>query len=116
MGVAMGCPLPSMTAGVMSSSPLQTAGLASGILNSSRQVCGELGVALFGALVEAAQIRGMLWALVFAAAIWSRPSSWSEIHSGTAFVKVLARPFSIFLLIVGFLALSTLRNDSRTGS
>jgi len=61
--------MPSMTAGVLSSSPLQTAGLAAGILNSSRQVGGALGVALFGALVGAAQIRGMFWALAFAAAI-----------------------------------------------
>jgi len=54
---------------VLSSSPLQTAGLASGILNSSREAGGVLGVALFGALVEAAQIRGMYWAPAFAAAI-----------------------------------------------
>ena len=69
MGVAMGCIMPSMTAGVLSSSPLQSAGLAAGILNSSRQVGGALGVALFGALVGAAQIRGMYWALAFAAVI-----------------------------------------------
>jgi DHA2 family methylenomycin A resistance protein-like MFS transporter len=69
MGVAMGCIMPSMTAGVLSSSPVETAGLASGILNSSRQVGGALGVALFGALVEAGQIHGMYWALAIAGAI-----------------------------------------------
>jgi len=58
-----------MTAGALSSSPLQTAGLASGILNSSRQSGGALGVAMFGALVGAARFRGMFWALAIAAAI-----------------------------------------------
>jgi len=69
-------------------------------------------------LEQAAQSRGMYWALAFRSRDFGRgPHHRQKIHSVTGFnVKVLAWPFSIFLLIVGFLALSTLRNDSRTGS
>lgn len=52
LGIAMGCIMPAMTAGVLTASPTQTSGLASGILNSSRQVGGTLGVALMGTLVQ----------------------------------------------------------------
>jgi DHA2 family methylenomycin A resistance protein-like MFS transporter len=60
MGVGMGCIMPAMTAGVLTSSVPQTAGLASGILNSARQVGGALGVALMGSLVQSLGAAGYL--------------------------------------------------------
>jgi DHA2 family methylenomycin A resistance protein-like MFS transporter len=64
MGVAMGCIMPAMTAGVLSSAPAAMSGVASGILNSSRQVGGTLGVALMGTLMASAQREGMTWSFV----------------------------------------------------
>jgi len=52
LGVGMGCIMPAMTAGVLTASSAQDAGVASGILNAARQVGGTLGVALMGALVQ----------------------------------------------------------------
>jgi len=52
LGVGMGLIMPAMTSGVLTSSPTPMAGLASGILNASRQVGGTLGVALMGTLVH----------------------------------------------------------------
>ncbi|MDR3405166.1 MAG: MFS transporter [Chthoniobacter sp.] len=63
MGVGMGCIMPAMTAGVLSSSTPATSGLASGVLNSARQVGGTIGVALMGTLVQGYQDRGFLWSL-----------------------------------------------------
>lgn len=67
MGVSMGFVMPAMTAGVLSSSPASTSGLASGILNSSRQVGGALGVALMGTFMELAQKEGMTWSFALTA-------------------------------------------------
>lgn len=64
MGVAMGCIMPAMTAGVLSSAPASMSGSASGILNSSRQVGGTLGVALMGTLVAVDQSDGMTCSFV----------------------------------------------------
>lgn len=61
MGVAMGCIMPAMTAGVLSSAPAAMSGAASGILNSSRQVGGTLGVALMGTLMAVDRSEGMAW-------------------------------------------------------
>ena len=47
----MGCIMPAMTAGVLISSDPKTSGLASGLLNSARQVGGTLGVALLGTIL-----------------------------------------------------------------
>jgi MFS transporter, DHA2 family, methylenomycin A resistance protein len=59
-GIAMGVIMPAMTAGVLISSEAHNSGLASGILNSARQVGGTLGVALMGTLVQIFRIQGML--------------------------------------------------------
>jgi MFS transporter, DHA2 family, methylenomycin A resistance protein len=52
LGVAMGSIMPAMTAGVLISSDPKNSGLASGLLNSSRQVGGTLGVALLGTIMQ----------------------------------------------------------------
>jgi DHA2 family methylenomycin A resistance protein-like MFS transporter len=52
--------MPAMTAGVLTSSVTATSGLASGILNSARQVGGTVGVALMGTLVQRHQEQGFL--------------------------------------------------------
>lgn len=59
-GIAMGVIMPAMTAGVLISSEAHNSGLASGILNSARQVGGTLGVALMGTLVQIFRTQGML--------------------------------------------------------
>jgi len=59
MGVSMGCVMPSITAGVLASSPPQTSGVASGILNSARQVGGTLGVAVMGSFYQQSHARGL---------------------------------------------------------
>ncbi len=60
LGVAMGFIMPAMTAGVLISTPTSMSGLASGILNSSRQVGGVLGVALMGTLMQRNLTQGLL--------------------------------------------------------
>jgi MFS transporter, DHA2 family, methylenomycin A resistance protein len=52
LGVSMGSIMPAMTAGVLISSNPETSGLASGVLNSARQVGGTVGVALLGTVME----------------------------------------------------------------
>ena len=59
MGVSMGCVMPAITAGVLTSSPAQTSGVASGILNSARQVGGTLGVAVMGSFYQRAPRQGL---------------------------------------------------------
>lgn len=59
MGVTMGCVMPAITAGVLASSPPQTSGVASGILNSARQVGGTLGVAVMGSLYQRSHTQGL---------------------------------------------------------
>jgi DHA2 family methylenomycin A resistance protein-like MFS transporter len=66
LGIGMGCIMPAMTAGVLTSSATQMSGVASGILNSARQVGGTMGVALMGTLVERSQTQGMLWSFALA--------------------------------------------------
>jgi DHA2 family methylenomycin A resistance protein-like MFS transporter len=51
LGAALGSIMPAMTAGVLISSDPETSGLASGILNSARQVGGTVGVALLGTIM-----------------------------------------------------------------
>ena len=48
----MGSIMPAMTAGVLVSSDPETAGLASGVLNSAPQVGGTVGVAVLGTVME----------------------------------------------------------------
>ena len=59
-GIAMGAIMPAITTGVLISSEARNSGLASGILNSARQVGGALGVALMGTLVQLFRTQGML--------------------------------------------------------
>lgn len=61
LGVAMGCIMPAMTAGVLASAPPALSGVASGILNAARQIGGTLGVALMGTLLASAHDAGMIW-------------------------------------------------------
>ena len=60
MGVSMGCVMPAITAGVLTSSPPKTSGVASGILNSARQVGGTLGVAVMGSLYQRSHTQGLM--------------------------------------------------------
>ena len=59
MGVSMGCVMPAITAGVLTSSPPKTSGVAAGILNSARQVGGTLGVAVMGSLYQRSHAQGL---------------------------------------------------------
>jgi DHA2 family methylenomycin A resistance protein-like MFS transporter len=52
LGVSMGIIMPAMTAGVLISSAPENSGLASGLLNSTRQVGGTVGVALLGTIIQ----------------------------------------------------------------
>jgi MFS transporter, DHA2 family, methylenomycin A resistance protein len=63
LGAAMGSIMPAMTAGVLISSDPKHAGLASGLLNSARQVGGTVGVALLGAIMQSFPLTtGFAWA------------------------------------------------------
>jgi DHA2 family methylenomycin A resistance protein-like MFS transporter len=53
-GFGIAFAMPAATAAVMSAAPVERAGLASGVLNTGRQVGGAVGVALLGSLVGAA--------------------------------------------------------------
>ena len=48
----MGIIMPAMTAGVLIASAPENAGLASGVLNSARQIGGTFGVALLGTIMQ----------------------------------------------------------------
>jgi DHA2 family methylenomycin A resistance protein-like MFS transporter len=52
-GLGMGFAVPPMTAALLGTVSQERSGVASGVLNASRQVGGVLGVALFGSLVQA---------------------------------------------------------------
>jgi DHA2 family methylenomycin A resistance protein-like MFS transporter len=52
LGISMGAIVPAMTAGVLISSAPENSGLASGVLNSARQVGGTIGVALLGTIMQ----------------------------------------------------------------
>jgi DHA2 family methylenomycin A resistance protein-like MFS transporter len=69
LGLGMAGTMPSMTAAVMLAAPREFAGIASGVLNASRQVGGVLGIALLGTLVadEEHFITGMHAALAIVA-------------------------------------------------
>jgi len=51
-GLGMSLTMPAATTAVMSSAPADRAGMASGVVNTARQVGGALGVALLGTLVS----------------------------------------------------------------
>jgi DHA2 family methylenomycin A resistance protein-like MFS transporter len=50
IGFGMSYTMPAMTSAVIESAPSERAGMASGVVNTSRQVGGVIGVALLGAL------------------------------------------------------------------
>ena len=63
LGAAMGSIMPAMTAGVLISSDPKHSGLASGLLNSARQVGGTIGVALLGTIMQSFSLTtGFAWA------------------------------------------------------
>jgi DHA2 family methylenomycin A resistance protein-like MFS transporter len=69
LGLGMAATMPSMTAAVMLAAPREFVGIASGVLNASRQVGGVLGIALLGTLIanKAHFISGMHIALAIVA-------------------------------------------------
>ena len=68
IGFGLSVTMPAMTTAVMTSTPQERAGIASGVLNASRQVGGVFGVALLGSLVgaQASFVPGMYRAAVAA--------------------------------------------------
>jgi MFS transporter, DHA2 family, methylenomycin A resistance protein len=52
LGISMGIIMPAMTTGVLISSAPENSGLASGLLNSTRQIGGTVGVALLGTTMQ----------------------------------------------------------------
>lgn len=63
LGASMGSIMPAMTAGVLISSDPKHSGLASGLLNSARQVGGTVGVALLGTMMQSFPLTtGFAWA------------------------------------------------------
>ena len=68
-GVGLGFALPSLTVVLLEAIPADQAGMAGGLLNSSRQVGGTLAVAVFGALIShrASFLYGMRASLLIAA-------------------------------------------------
>jgi DHA2 family methylenomycin A resistance protein-like MFS transporter len=50
VGFGMAMTMPAATAAIIESAPAERAGIASGVLNASRQAGGAIGVALLGAL------------------------------------------------------------------
>jgi MFS transporter, DHA2 family, methylenomycin A resistance protein len=70
-GAGMGFALPSLTVVMLDAIPADQAGMAGGLLNSSRQVGGTLAVAVFGALIahRATFLSGMRVSLLIAAVV-----------------------------------------------
>jgi DHA2 family methylenomycin A resistance protein-like MFS transporter len=68
VGFGSGLTVPPMTAALLGAAPKQRSGIASGVLNTSRQVGGVIGVALLGSLVSLNHsfVDGMHLALVTA--------------------------------------------------
>jgi DHA2 family methylenomycin A resistance protein-like MFS transporter len=69
IGLGSSLAVPTLTALLVSSVPAQRAGIASGVLNTCRQLGGALAVAVFGALVAQREtfVQGMQVSLVTAA-------------------------------------------------
>ncbi len=59
VGFGMSFTMPAATAAIMQAAPVANGGIASGVLNSARQVGGVIGVALLGTLVVAHRSRFM---------------------------------------------------------
>jgi DHA2 family methylenomycin A resistance protein-like MFS transporter len=65
-GIGMSFTMPAMTAAVIASAPADRSGIASAVLNASRQVGGTLGVALLVSMVRHTFIPGLHLALICA--------------------------------------------------
>jgi DHA2 family methylenomycin A resistance protein-like MFS transporter len=78
LGVALGYITPAMTTGVLTTSPAEMSGLASGTLNAGRQVGGAIGVALMGTLVQMHHERGMFVSFAVAMALFAVVALWAQ--------------------------------------
>lgn len=83
LGVAMGAIMPAVTAGAMISSPAEISGLASGILNCSRQTGSVLGVAIMGTCMKLSPQLGVAAALFLAVLLFSTMALQSRRIQGT---------------------------------
>jgi DHA2 family methylenomycin A resistance protein-like MFS transporter len=59
LGLGLGIVVPTITAAILENAPSSSAGVASGTLNSARQVGSVVGVALFGALASTNLVAGL---------------------------------------------------------
>ena len=62
-GSGIALTIPTMTNATLSSVDASRAGIASGVLNSARQVGGMLGVAVFGYLVRDTATQAFMWGM-----------------------------------------------------
>jgi MFS transporter, DHA2 family, methylenomycin A resistance protein len=69
LGLGGGLAIPPLNTAMMEAVPAERSGVASGILNSARQVGGALGVAVFGVLISVDFVSGMRISLVIGAAL-----------------------------------------------
>jgi DHA2 family methylenomycin A resistance protein-like MFS transporter len=69
LGGGLGLLVPPLTAALLGSVDRAQSGVASGVLNSSRQSGSVLGVSLFGALVATDFMRGLHLVLTISAAL-----------------------------------------------
>jgi DHA2 family methylenomycin A resistance protein-like MFS transporter len=67
--LGIGLAVPAMTSALLGTVPKERGGLASGILNTIRQVAGAIGVAAFGALIAGSLVHGMQAAFALAAVL-----------------------------------------------
>jgi MFS transporter, DHA2 family, methylenomycin A resistance protein len=69
VGLGLGFVVPSLTTMLLDAIPACQAGLAAGVLNSSRQLGGAVAVAVFGALVTHSFVQGMHTTLLITGAL-----------------------------------------------
>lgn len=70
LGVGMALTMPALTAAAVQAAPMDLAGVASGFLNTARQIGGALGVAVLGSLVAHHFMEGWPVALGMVAALF----------------------------------------------
>jgi DHA2 family methylenomycin A resistance protein-like MFS transporter len=71
VGFGMAMTMPAATAAIIEAAPAGNAGIASGVLNASRQAGGAIGVALLGTLVESGGfVPGLRVAMAVAGAVF----------------------------------------------
>ena len=71
IGFGMAMTMPAATAAIIEAAPADRAGIASGVLNASRQAGGAIGVALLGTLVQSgAFVPGLHLAMAVAGAVF----------------------------------------------